>query len=332
MSKKLTPQEVQKKINKRHGNIVLLDVSTYMDTSTRCKWIDKDYGKFWRVPESLFKGGGHPERIRIKELERNIIPIKKVIDGIEQTHGSIIKIVETSYKGVNKKALFVDEKYGEYKTLPRLVMEGRVCKLRAIENHKITVEEIEKRILSVHGEIVKIISKTFVGVNEQATFVDSEYGEWKTEAKSVLKGRGHPDRGTEIWHKKFTETCLKKYGVDHPSKNFDIALRVAKSGKKTTIKYHWKTNEELVCTASYECKVVDYLNDNRIDFQWQPKAFIMPNGKTYRPDLYLEEKNVWIEIKGYFREISKAKWDWFKSEYPTAQLWDKNKLKEMGIL
>jgi hypothetical protein len=58
----------------------------------------------------------------------------------------------------------------------------------------------------------------------------------------------------------------------------------------------------------------------------------MPNGKTYRPDLYLIDQGVWIEIKGYFRKDAQEKWDWFKSQFPNAELWDKKKLKEMRIL
>jgi len=44
------------------------------------------------------------------------------------------------------------------------------------------------------------------------------------------------------------------------------------------------------------------------------------------------EKKKWIEIKGYFRKDAKKKWNWFHKEYPNSELWDKNKLKEMGLL
>ena len=58
----------------------------------------------------------------------------------------------------------------------------------------------------------------------------------------------------------------------------------------------------------------------------------MPNGKTYRPDLYLPDSDVWIEIKGYFRKDAKIKWDWFHKEHPNSELWNEEKLKEMKIL
>lgn len=127
------------------------------------------------------------------------------------------------------------------------------------------------------------------------------------------------------------QTCLEKYGVESPLQKLEIAIKQAKSSNNSTIKFHWKTNEELVCQGSYEAKTVDYLNANKINFEWQPKTFTMPNGKTYRPDLYLIDQDVWVEIKGWMRKDAQEKWDWFKTQFPTAELWDRNKLKEIGI-
>ena len=46
-------------------------------------------------------------------------------------------------------------------------------------------------------------------------------------------------------------------------------LQRAKSQTNSTLKYHWKTGEELVCQAGWEPKVIDYWNTNKIDFDWQ---------------------------------------------------------------
>lgn len=112
----------------------------------------------------------------------------------------------------------------------------------------------------------------------------------------------------------------------------------AKKLSNSFILYHWKTGGELICQASYEKAVVEYLNKNKINFRWQPKTFITDiltqTGKlsTYRPDMYLFSGKKWIEIKGYFRKHSKQKWDWFQTIKPNSELWDKNKLKKMKIL
>jgi len=76
----------------------------------------------------------------------------------------------------------------------------------------------------------------------------------------------------------------------------------------------------------------EYINCNKIDFEWQPKTFESPGSSSYRPDLFIINENKWIEIKGYMRPKPKIKWSWFKTQFPTAELWDRPKLKEIGIL
>jgi hypothetical protein len=126
---------------------------------------------------------------------------------------------------------------------------------------------------------------------------------------------------------------IKKYGVLYPCQNKDIALKCAKAQRQNITKQHWKTNELIDCCGSYECKVVDYLNINKINYLWQPEVFKLSTERTYRPDFYLVNEDKWIEIKGYMRPQSKLKWEEFHNIIkPNSELWNKTKLKEMGIL
>lgn len=95
---------------------------------------------------------------------------------------------------------------------------------------------------------------------------------------------------------------------------------------------HWKTKEKLVCQGSWERKVVQYMNEFKFDYFWQPKTFTTSFGKKYRPDMYVADWNVWVEIKGLWRKGSKEKWEWFHSVYPNSELWDKKELKALQIL
>lgn len=46
------------------------------------------------------------------------------------------------------------------------------------------------------------------------------------------------------------------------------------------------------------CRIFNFLN---IKYQYEPEVFEMKSGKSYRPDFYLPEKDLWIEVKGFFR-------------------------------
>lgn len=128
------------------------------------------------------------------------------------------------------------------------------------------------------------------------------------------------------------QTMIDRYGADHPSKVPSIALKIAKKINNPSIKYHWRTNEELVCQGSYEAKTVDYLNRNSINFLWQHETFKLPNNSTYRPDLYLIDEDKWIEIKGYLRPDAEEKWNMFIKIKPNSEMWTKDILKLKQII
>ena len=152
---------------------------------------------------------------------------------------------------------------------------------------------------------------------------------FKQKYNAFQNGCGCPECG-KIQQKK---TMLKKYGVDNPTKNRDIALKAAQKVNHPELHYHWLTSEEVWTQGSYEASTIYDLNNRRINYLWQPKTFTLSNGKTYRPDLYLIDEDKWIEIKGYFRKDALEKWTEFHEKIcPNSELWDGSKLKEFKII
>lgn len=68
---------------------------------------------------------------------------------------------------------------------------------------------------------------------------------------------------------------MSHFGVRHPMQNYDIALKQAKSTNTHCILRHWYSNEDIVCVGSYEKRVVEYLNINKVDYLWQVQTFTM---------------------------------------------------------
>ncbi len=311
MPKKLTANQVLERVQKRAPEIIGIVEESFTNPERPAIFIDKDYGKFSRLPQTLMKQGCHPQRFKEAQFKKNILSLEEVEQRLVEVHKGIVTIDRSSYKSSSQKAIFVDSEYGSWSSAVYTVIRGHGHPKRAMDNWKISLSEIDSRIRAIHGDTVTMDCSTYSEINKSATFYDKDYGKWITTPKSILRGRGHPLRGY---------------------------LKAAKNSDNAIIKLHWKTGEELICKAGWEPKVVDYLNSNKIDFLWQPTTFktniLTPKGKisTYRPDLFLIKENRWVEIKGYFREISKNKWDWLKTQFPTAELWDKKKLKEMGIL
>jgi len=48
-------------------------------------------------------------------------------------------------------------------------------------------------------------------------------------------------------------------------------------------------------------------------YQYEPKVFVLSDGRTYRPDFYLPSLGIWVEVKGWLDKVFLQKWDVFTS-------------------
>lgn len=324
-----------------------IDENTYVNASTKCRFIDEIYGEWWATPRDAFSGYSHPERGREVSRKKRTLPV----EDIKKRLPSCLKLDETTYKNVNVKCKFIDSTYGDFWAVPNSILyNGANHPKRGIANsikkHTTPIEELKLRL----PPYIKIDESTFVRQRTKCKFIDDVYGEWWTTPDGVLRGKDHPKRALDkikqtniakfgvdnaakssIVRNKIEQTNLKRYGHKTSSQNLEVARKNARSQTKRVIKHHWKTNEEIVCVGSYEVLVIDYFNTNKMDYAWQPQVFKMPTGKVYIPDCYLPIEDKWVEIKGRFLGDAKEKWDWFHSTYPNSELWDRPKLKSMGL-
>lgn len=118
----------------------------------------------------------------------------------------------------------------------------------------------------------------------------------------------------------------------NPDASCDICFRLkgALKSNKIVVEKHWATGKDVYCQGGYEHKVVCYLNLNQINYIWQPTTFRTSYG-NYTPDFFWVDKGVFVEIKGYFRELARNKFDEC-SKIVDIVLWDASVLKLMGIL
>jgi len=391
MGKKLTIEEVKKRIKQIHGDIIILDESTYINVNTKCRFIDKDYGEYWTLPFYPLNGCS----CKARNDKKSIKSLNEIKEKLYKVHGDIIIIDESTYVDTQHKAKFIDKDFGEWWALPNNVINrGRRHWKRA---RILPIEQIKERIKQIHGDNIVIDELTYVDTKHKCRFVDKDYGEWWTTPNSVLNGHGcfkrkterliitcqkkygcdNPGQNEEVKEKirksnkekygnecsllnkevqekikqtnlklfgtenpfqseqikeKIKETNLKNHGCEYPTQNKNIALKGALAQNNSGIIKHWKTGEECIWTASYEEAVLLDRNKKQIEFLWQPEVFKMPDGHTYRPDMYLVKEKIWVEIKGYKRKEAMEKFNWFKKEHPNTELWDKKKLIELGIL
>lgn len=279
----------------------------------------------------LYEACAHMPRVFVPDRK---MPLEKVKSRLRAIFGDTVTIDEAGYQGARNKCKFFDSEFGEWvaavdRVLKNKSVHPKRVRLRMIQaslnkwgtEHPVQSQQVQKRkndtILKKYG-VTNVSSSEAVKAKKRATTLSNFGVEYPSQSQKVRD--------------KQKETCLKNYGVPYAAQNYEVALKVARSSNITKVLEHWKTGQELVCQAGYEIGAVNYLNSNKIEYDWQPQVFNMPDGRTYRPDLYLVAENKWVEIKGYMRKDAQEKWDWFQSIMSNSELWDKKRLISLGIL
>lgn len=322
-------KEVNRRLSEAHQSKVRLIEETYVGFKKRAKFVDCDYGEWVSFVYSVCRGGKHPRRARV-DTQVKIEDLQAQID--KRFGPNLIQIQKSGYHGVNKPCVFIDSRHGAFTAYPKNVLRGlghpQQAKNTRSQRAKRPIEDIEEATLIASNGKVTFVGP-YEGMLKKCLFFDTEFGNFSAYPANVIHRKTrHPAAAP----KRREEAMLERFGVRHHMQDTDQAIKVARSQNNKCIEKHWKTGEDLVCVANYEVAVVTWLNKNRIDFLWQPRTFMMPDGHTYRPDTYLVAQDLWVEIKGYLRPIGERKWRWFHQEYPNSELWDKPKLQSMGIL
>jgi len=137
--------------------------------------------------------------------------------------------------------------------------------------------------------------------------------------------------------------CSSSYFLDYwkgKKHSEETKLKIAKQMRGNTYgKGQGKRTlyNDIIFRSSWEAKVAKHLDDNNIVWKYEEREFILSERESYRPDFFIYVNDSFvklIEVKGYFREENKKKFQKFKNKYPHIQveLWDKKVLKNKAII
>lgn len=125
MPARLTLDEISERVKQLWGGVAIIDMLTFVDMHTLARFIDRDYGEWWAKPFHVMKGTGrHPDRARMNTIAARKLSAAEVDKRTREKHHDRVKLKVETYVRTHVKALFVDQKYGEWWAMPYSVLSG----------------------------------------------------------------------------------------------------------------------------------------------------------------------------------------------------------------
>jgi len=236
---------------------------------------------------------------------------------LTEIHKRRIGIANTKWKRLLVKSFLQKEDIKNHK--PALQVANKIgCSDATILSYlKINKIKIRNRSECQRGKRVtletrKKMSKLHKGKN------NSFFGKHHTPSAKRKISKTHKG----IKHK---EDCKCSFCKDKSGKNNNMYGRITHS-----IGSYYKG---IWIRSSYEIRFAYFLSLSGYKWKYESKTFDLGN-TTYTPDFYIRDFNCYIEIKGWWRDDAKRKFNKFKRLYPKIRIkvLGQKELQSIGIL
>jgi hypothetical protein len=295
---------------------ITIDRESYVNFHTKCKMTDSEYGEFVSIPYTVFKSRiGHPMRANKAKSDSKKLSIEEVRSRLP----SHLTVDETTFTGVLNKALFIDNKYGEFWARPNSIFNGGAShKMRGSLNKSLAYRKPLSEVLPDVPAHVRLDESTYEGLNKKAKFIDELYGEWWAVVYNVLNGSNHPTRSKKIQAEKYkkiarerglanilpngknvTEYCAEK-GISGSASNANQIFRIHGADFTET----WIDNHDAYISRleqAFEQEVRKILPGDIEMVRYNKGAGVLRlSGWPYRPDFRFRYngKIVYVDVDG----------------------------------
>lgn len=140
---------------------------------------------------------------------------------------------------------------------------------------------------------------------------------YKTGKKvSALKGKVAHNKNvpcSEEQKRKISETLRRKYASG------EILI----TNNPNNFKYGFRDDVGHFCRSSWEANICRWLKQLKIDYKYEKQSFVLSSDMgpiTYKPDIYIPDKKLFLEVKGRYDEYSMLKHKLFKKQYTNFRL------------
>lgn len=204
---------------------------------------------------------------------------------------------------------FICENCGkEFNTFAR---QSKYCSVKCLNESKNNRNKIKS--------ICQQCGKYFIAKSKNIKFCSTSCA---SKFNATLTGFGKKIRPKTIWNKGLTKETDERLAKSAKKQAISQSRIIRNGDKKPTTKYIHGFYKDVghYIRSGWELNFARILRLLNRKYDYEPKSFILSDGRTYTPDFYIHKNGYFYEIKGMWRKDAKDKFFKFKNEYPNIKI------------
>lgn len=221
MPKKVSKEEIELRMKKKHHSKYRYDLTNFQNTRSMISIVCPNHGEFeQRVSDHLYSGCGCPDCDTTKKFTTDDFILKS-----RATHGDVYDYSLSEYGRNNyDKVIIICKEHGRFEQTPFAHMRGQGCP-ECANNRLYTTEEFITRCKEKHHDIYDYSLVEYKGKNNYVRIICKTHGEFEQLAKLHLAGYGCKKckmSKLEIWIKSFLDERKIRWEF---GKKFDLKYK-----------------------------------------------------------------------------------------------------------
>lgn len=161
---KIIPLEIAvKRFKDQKRKDIVLNENSYISFRRKAEFIDKDYGSWFAVPQTvLAQKTKHPQRQRDELSKKLTVSLQEAKKLLKEAHRNKVSIKESTYKNFTTKCIFIDKELGEWEAIPDNVIRQKTrhpARKRNSKKEKIVLSFVKQYFPSAKPHFVGKIIK-----------------------------------------------------------------------------------------------------------------------------------------------------------------------------
>jgi len=142
---------------------------------------------------------------------------------------------------------------------------------------------------------------------------------YSDEHKQKISEKSKGRKQTQETKEKIRQANLGKIRMEMRGKNNPMHTH-PNSYKSKFGKTGFREDLGVFLKSTWEANMMRLFKYLGLTVQYEPESFLLSDGRTYRPDFYIIDNDIWIEVKGRWLKDAYERFRLFCNEYPNFSI------------